>query len=72
YAIVPMQDILNLGSEARMNTPGTCGEPNWCWRVHEHALQDESVAAIRSLVRPFGRVSGLQEVAEAMGGLSVT
>lgn len=31
-AVIPLQDILNLGSEARMNTPGTV-EGNWGWRV---------------------------------------
>lgn len=30
-AIVPLQDLLNLGSEARMNLPGSTGA-NWCWR----------------------------------------
>ena len=33
-AIVPMQDVLGLGSEARMNTPGTVGG-NWNWRMTE-------------------------------------
>ncbi|WML89108.1 4-alpha-glucanotransferase [Thiothrix lacustris] len=31
-AIIPLQDLLHLGSEARMNTPGTV-EGNWAWRV---------------------------------------
>ena len=31
-AIAPMQDFLNLGSEARMNFPGTVGG-NWLWRM---------------------------------------
>jgi 4-alpha-glucanotransferase len=30
-AVVPMQDLMGLGSEARMNTPGTT-EGNWRWR----------------------------------------
>jgi 4-alpha-glucanotransferase len=30
-AIIPMQDLLGLGSEARMNTPGTLSG-NWTWR----------------------------------------
>ncbi len=32
-AVIPLQDFLGLGSEARMNTPGT-REGNWCWRFH--------------------------------------
>ena len=33
-AIVPVQDLLGLGSEARMNTPGK-EEGNWTWRMQE-------------------------------------
>ncbi|AJI53172.1 4-alpha-glucanotransferase [Francisella philomiragia] len=33
YVILPIQDILELGSEARLNTPGTVGEPNWQWKL---------------------------------------
>ena len=32
-AVVPMQDYLNLGSEARINTPSTLGGNNWRWRM---------------------------------------
>lgn len=32
-AIVTMQDILSLGTEARINTPSLLGPPNWCWRA---------------------------------------
>lgn len=33
YAILPAQDILGLGKEAHINTPGTVGSPNWEWRM---------------------------------------
>lgn len=33
-AILPVQDILGLGAEARFNTPGTL-ENNWCWRLEQ-------------------------------------
>ena len=33
YAIVPMADILGMGEEAHLNTPGTVGSPNWEWRM---------------------------------------
>ena len=36
-AVVPAQDLLALGSEARMNTPGTA-EGNWAWRADEGAF----------------------------------
>ncbi|MEY3768166.1 MAG: 4-alpha-glucanotransferase [Cyanobacteriota bacterium] len=32
WAVVPLQDLLNLGDEARFNTPGTSAG-NWCWRL---------------------------------------
>ena len=31
-AVAPLQDLLELGDEARFNTPGTT-EGNWCWRL---------------------------------------
>ncbi len=41
-AIIPMQDILGLGEEARMNRPGTA-EGNWEWRLRrEQAIQEFS------------------------------
>lgn len=40
FAIIPMQDILNLGSEARMNFPGTLGG-NWCWRFTWEQIPDD-------------------------------
>ena len=33
YAIIPVADILELDDEARLNTPGTVGSPNWEWRL---------------------------------------
>jgi 4-alpha-glucanotransferase len=41
-AILPLQDVLRLGSEARMNTPGTGnGNGNWTWRFAWDALPSE-------------------------------
>ena len=40
--VLPMQDLLGLGEEARMNTPGTVGDQNWTWRM-ELGLLDERV-----------------------------
>lgn len=33
YAIIPMADVLGLGKEGHINTPGTVGSPNWEWRM---------------------------------------
>jgi len=53
-AIVPMQDLLALGSEARMNTPGTM-EGNWRWRFDWQRVSDELAPRLRRLVRQYGR-----------------
>jgi len=48
-AIAPLQDFLGLGSEARMNTPGTIGN-NWRWRVREDSLDDALTESVARLV----------------------
>jgi len=53
-AIVPMQDILELGSEDRMNIPGTC-EGNWKWRFSWDRLTAERAGRLSRLVKMFGR-----------------
>lgn len=54
-AIVQMQDLLGLGSEARMNTPAVPGG-NWTWRLREDELTDSLARRIRSLAKLYGRV----------------
>ena len=53
-AIVPVQDLLGLGSDARMNTPG---EPhgNWHFRCHSSAFTDELAQRLGELTRQSGR-----------------
>jgi 4-alpha-glucanotransferase len=53
-AIVPMQDALGLGSEARMNTPGQAGG-NWGWRYTPDMLTIELVERLRGLTALYGR-----------------
>jgi 4-alpha-glucanotransferase len=53
-AIVPMQDALGLGAEARMNRPGTVGG-NWSWRVREESLDAALAARLRRLASLSGR-----------------
>lgn len=55
-AIIPMQDILALGSSARMNTPGTCSG-NWHWRFSWQQLSAEQKLAIRASILRTGRVT---------------
>jgi len=54
-AIVPMQDVLCLGSEARMNIPATT-DNNWRWRLLEDQLKPELADKIRELNRIYGRL----------------
>jgi 4-alpha-glucanotransferase len=47
-AIAPLQDLLNLGAEARMNLPGSLGG-NWRWRCPDEILSESLVDRLRSL-----------------------
>ncbi len=53
-AIIPMQDILGLGSEARMNRPGTLGG-NWTWRYTRGELKPALAQRLKELVVRYGR-----------------
>jgi 4-alpha-glucanotransferase len=53
-AILPFQDILKLGSEARMNIPGTA-YGNWEWRFSWDMLPQGLAASLRSQVERYGR-----------------
>jgi 4-alpha-glucanotransferase len=54
WAIAPMQDFLELGTEARMNYPGR-PYGNWDWRVREADLTSQLANRIRALNEIFGR-----------------
>jgi 4-alpha-glucanotransferase len=54
-AIVPVQDLLSLGSEARLNTPGTA-TGNWNWRLNPGALTHELAQHYRALNGIYGRI----------------
>jgi 4-alpha-glucanotransferase len=53
-AIIPLQDILGLGSESRMNTPAQV-QGNWCWRYLPDELQPELGARLAELTHIYGR-----------------
>jgi 4-alpha-glucanotransferase len=52
--IVPLQDVLGLGTEARMNFPGTVSG-NWKWRYRRGALTDALSGRLRSLGALYDR-----------------
>ena len=53
-AVIPAQDLLRLGSEARLNTPGTA-VGNWSWRLPAGGLTPELARGCRSLNQIYGR-----------------
>jgi 4-alpha-glucanotransferase len=58
--ILPMQDILGLGSESRMNLPGTAW-PNWVWRLRPASVDSNLATGLRGLLRGYGRVGPEEE-----------
>jgi len=55
-SMFPVQDILELGAEARMNTPGTTSG-NWEWRLRTGELADDSLARLAELSRDSNRLA---------------
>ena len=53
-AIIPLQDVLGLGAEARMNLPGTA-RGNWRWRFPTGALSSELAKRLRELNEAYDR-----------------
>lgn len=53
-AVVPLQDLLQVGAEGRMNLPGRA-EGNWQWRFHAGALESGVVERLAGMARLYGR-----------------
>ena len=54
-AIVPMQDIIGVGSEGRMNTPSTLGG-NWEWRATADQIDNKLTKRLYKYMQMYGRV----------------
>ena len=54
-AIAPLQDVLGLGKDARVNFPGTTGPENWSWRVREAALNAGVAGRLGKITRTYRR-----------------
>jgi 4-alpha-glucanotransferase len=54
-AVAPLQDVLGLGSEARMNRPGTA-KGNWCWRFTPDMLRPQIRARLKEMNAIYGRI----------------
>ena len=55
--ILPVQDVLGLGNDTRMNCPGT-SEANWSWRLAEGQWTDDVTADLAELVHATARRGG--------------
>lgn len=53
-AVIPVQDMLRLGAEARMNFPGR-GIGNWAWRMKPGAMKAKVVQGLAELTSTYGR-----------------
>ena len=53
--LFPAQDVLGLGSEARMNTPAVASG-NWRWRMKPGALTPELAARLREMSQVYERI----------------
>ena len=53
-AIFTLQDVMRLGDEARMNTPGV-GAGNWSWRYQDHQLHDGIATGLAEMATTYGR-----------------
>jgi 4-alpha-glucanotransferase len=65
-AVAPMQDVLGLGSEARMNVPAR-PSGNWRWRFSWGQVGDEVRDRLRELTRVYGRTPARPERGAATG-----
>ena len=62
-AIVPMQDLIGLGSEARMNTPSTLGG-NWQWRATSEQIDNKTAKRLYKYMEMYGRLRTDEKSAE--------
>lgn len=53
--IIPLQDVLALGTEARMNTPGTVSAANWSWRYEPGSLSASISKKLQKLAITYNR-----------------
>ena len=62
-AVIPIQDYLCLGNEARMNAPSTFGD-NWKWRLTANQFSETTLYHMREVTRIYGRLAKASEEKE--------
>lgn len=55
FAVIPLQDLYNVGKEGRMNAPATTGGQNWQWRMEEWQFSAEKADWLKNLSCLYGR-----------------
>lgn len=55
FAVIPLQDIFALASDARMNTPSTSGGTNWQWRMDSHFFDTDKASWLKRMSELSGR-----------------
>ena len=58
--VIPVQDYLCLGNEARINEPSTLGD-NWKWRMKKGQLTEETIKKIYKMTKLYGRIVKQEE-----------
>ena len=58
YCVIQMQDLLDLGAEARMNFPGTLSDSNWTWRAKDDIMNKDLAKKILNITKLYGRYCG--------------
>ena len=61
--LLPLQDVLNLGSDARMNFPGKLGG-NWTWRFTNDQVNDNTADMLKFLVELYERYPNTKKKVE--------
>ncbi|MDO5331328.1 MAG: 4-alpha-glucanotransferase [Bacillota bacterium] len=54
--IAQAADLIGLGKEARINTPGTVGDQNWSWRMSSDSLSPEICQKLLNYTKMYGRI----------------
>lgn len=55
WAILPMQDIIGLDNEARINTPSTIGSPNWEWKLETFDPIIKPMQTFKNIIKKTNR-----------------
>ena len=53
--IIPLQDLIGLHSDCRMNEPGTLNKTNWSWKYNSEDLSNNLIKAMNSMTSNSGR-----------------